>query len=309
METDSTKLRNAFGSFITGVTVVTTRVGDQKPVGFTANSFTSVSLQPPLLLVCPSKILSSYSTFERCEHFAVTVLAEDQRALANLFVSGSGDRFSGIEWQPDANGCPIFPGAAATFSMRVHERVDAGDHLILIGEVETYECSGKVGLGYSSEGYFSLGLERRAADVPRSSDVTAGAIVAFEDKVLLLRAGDQWYPPQIESTGRRGSLTAIRSYLAEAGIAANFGPVYTVFDNQSDGVVFTYYRASIDSPPSVEFGELVAVDDLASLNYRSEAIAAMMHRYAVEFRQGVFRLYVGDELQGVVQTTGEDTVV
>ena len=235
-----------------------------------------------------------------------TVLAEDQRALANLFVSGSGDRFSGIEWQPDANGCPIFPGAAATFSMRVHERVDAGDHLIMIGEVEAYECTGKAGLGYSNEGFFSLGLERRAADVPRSSDVTVGAIVAFKDKVLLLRTGDKWYPPQVESAGRRGSLTAIRYYLAAAGIEADFGPVYTVFDSQSDAAVFTYYRASVDSPPPAAFGELVPVDDLTSLNYRSDAIGDMMRRYAVEYRQGVFRLHVDEELQGDAHLIGED---
>ena len=147
MTQDPPTLRQAFASFMTGVTVVTTRLEDQAPVGFTANSFTSVSLQPPLLLVCPAKTLSSFDAFNSCTHFAVSVLADDQRAIANRFVTGKGDRFAEQDWQSDDNDCPVFDSAAAAFSLRVHERVDAGDHLILIGEITDYSSSGKPGAG------------------------------------------------------------------------------------------------------------------------------------------------------------------
>ncbi len=306
MQANSAALRRAFGSFMTGVTVVTARPDGEEPVGFTANSFTSVSLQPPLLLVCPSKVLSSYSVFERCEHFAVTVLAEDQRAIASRFAGASKDRFDDIDWFPDAAGCPNLKGAAATFSLRTHKRVEAGDHLVLIGEVESFDCTGKAGLGYSSEGYFSLGLERRAVDIPRSSQVTVGAVVSFGDQVLLQRSGDQWHPPQIATAERRGSLAAIRGHLADAGIEANFGPVYSVFDQQSDDAVFTYYRASVDSAPPAGFGELVPVNTLDSLDYTSTEVGDMMRRYAVEYPLGVFRVYVGDESKTDKGQSGED---
>jgi len=86
------QLRRAVGSFITGVTVVTTIDSNLNPVGFTANSFTSVSMDPPLLLVCPGRHLTTYSAFESSEHFAVSVLSEEQEAVSNRFASGSHDR-------------------------------------------------------------------------------------------------------------------------------------------------------------------------------------------------------------------------
>ncbi|MEP0940380.1 MAG: flavin reductase family protein, partial [Rhizobiaceae bacterium] len=84
---DPRVLRDAFGAYMTGVTVVTARRADGVAVGFTANSFTSVSLDPPLLLVCPGKFLSSYETFASCTHFAVSVLAEGQKDIATVFAS------------------------------------------------------------------------------------------------------------------------------------------------------------------------------------------------------------------------------
>jgi len=91
---DPRALRNAFGSFMTGVTVITSRDASGAPVGFTANSFTSVSLDPPLLLVCPGKFLSSYDAFTNCSHFAVNVLAEGQEEVSNTFAGYKGDRFA-----------------------------------------------------------------------------------------------------------------------------------------------------------------------------------------------------------------------
>ena len=90
---DPRALRDAFGSFMTGVTVVTALGPDGNPVGFTANSFSSVSLDPPLLLVCPGKFLSSFEVFANCTHFAVNILAEGQEAGANTCASVKCDRF------------------------------------------------------------------------------------------------------------------------------------------------------------------------------------------------------------------------
>lgn len=153
---DQKALRQAFGSYMTGVTVVTSTASDGTHVGFTANSFTSVSMEPPLLLVCPGHNLSSIQTFRHCDHFAITVLAEGQEAVSNCFASSRDDRFSAVDWTLDHNNVPIISGAAAHFSCSVHHRLDAGDHMILIGEVQQFARNDCAGLGYGNGGYFSL---------------------------------------------------------------------------------------------------------------------------------------------------------
>lgn len=153
---DRQTLKDAFATYMTGVTVVTARSACGRPVGFTANSFTSVSLDPPLLLVCAGNHLSSYSVFKTVEHFAVNVLAASQRDVSKIFASSKGDRFSQVDWQPDAFASPLLCGAASNFSCTTHKRVLAGDHTILIGRVHAVACNGEAGLGYARSGYFSL---------------------------------------------------------------------------------------------------------------------------------------------------------
>lgn len=154
---DPRALRDAFGRFMTGVTVVTTLGEDGRPVGFTANSFSSVSLDPPLLLVCPGKFLSSYHAFLACDRFCVSVLSEDQKAAANTFAGFKGDRFAQVAHQPDRHGVPLLEGAVARFSCRTHQIVPAGDHALLIGEVTAFDQSDAAGLGYVGGQFFRPG--------------------------------------------------------------------------------------------------------------------------------------------------------
>ncbi|MEL6980158.1 MAG: flavin reductase family protein, partial [Pseudomonadota bacterium] len=142
-EIDPRALRDAFGAFLTGVTVVTTVGEDGAPRGFTANSFASVSLDPPLLLVCPARRLSSFAAFEGCRDFAISVLAEGQEAVSNIFASSKGDRFAEVAWRPAASGAPVIEGAAAAFACTAQSVVPAGDHVILIGRVTAFERSGR----------------------------------------------------------------------------------------------------------------------------------------------------------------------
>jgi len=171
------ELKKAFGTFITGVTVVTTKNQNYthasheettnkenknqyfSNIGFTANSFTSVSLDPPLLSVCLAKSMSCCEIFEDCSHFAINILAETQEDVSNLFASYEGDRFSKVDWKPDANGSPLIGGVTTSFSCSNFQQIDAGDHMILIGEVTDFETTGDEGLGYSNKGYFRIGRE------------------------------------------------------------------------------------------------------------------------------------------------------
>lgn len=135
---DVRDFRGALGQFATGVTVVTTVSADGRKVGMTANSFTSVSMDPPLVLWCPSKRAPSLGDFEDATHFAINILASDQHVLSRQFATPATDKFAGVETADGIAGVPLLEGAVATFQCRTVARHDAGDHVIYVGEVESY---------------------------------------------------------------------------------------------------------------------------------------------------------------------------
>ncbi|QIE57355.1 flavin reductase family protein [Pikeienuella piscinae] len=149
-------LRDAFGAFMTGVTIVTTIDAAGAPVGLTANAFTSVSLDPPLVLVCISRRSLSLSAFQRSGGFAVNILADDQQSLSDRFARRTEDRFSGVEWRPGPVGGPVLAGVCGWFDCRLHDQLAAGDHMILIGRVSGFDHNSQRPLGYSRGDYFSL---------------------------------------------------------------------------------------------------------------------------------------------------------
>ena len=131
---ETEELRAAHRNFLTGVTVVTAaQDGEQR--GLVVNAFTSVSLEPPLLLVCVAHSSSSHPLLMRASHFAVNVLAGDQEALALRFGSKIPDKFAGVAWTPGVGGAPVLDGAAAVFEVITRERVSASTHTMFVGEV------------------------------------------------------------------------------------------------------------------------------------------------------------------------------
>lgn len=126
-------LRQAFGQFATGVTVVTVRT-PQGPVGMTANSFSSVSLDPPLVLWCPAKDSSRYAAFAAAPHFAVHVLAAGQEEVAIAFAR-RGDAFAGLDVAENAEGVPLLRNCLARFECSTEALHDAGDHALMVGRV------------------------------------------------------------------------------------------------------------------------------------------------------------------------------
>ena len=135
---DTRDLRNALGSFATGVTIITTRGKDGGLHGLTANSFTSVSLNPPLVLWSASLYAHSLPAFQEGSHFVVNVLAHDQIELSNLFARTHENKFAEIDHMVAECGAPVIIGAAAHFECRNEYRHYGGDHIIFIGHVERY---------------------------------------------------------------------------------------------------------------------------------------------------------------------------
>lgn len=153
---DTRALRDAFGAFMTGVTIVTSAGENGRPVGLTANAFTSVSLSPPLLLVCISQSSQSLQSILRSGHFAVNILAEGQKTLADQFARPADDRYSGVGWKAGPLGSPVLDGVCGWFDCRIFDQKTAGDHLILIGQVAGFSHSRARPLGYSRGGYVFL---------------------------------------------------------------------------------------------------------------------------------------------------------
>jgi flavin reductase (DIM6/NTAB) family NADH-FMN oxidoreductase RutF len=137
------EFRAALGMFATGVTIVTARTAEGQVVGLTANSFNSVSLTPPLVLWSLSRAAASMAVFSAGSHYAINVLAADQKALAERFATRGADRWNGVTFEEGAGGAPLLHGAAATFECFNRSRYEEGDHVIFVGEVE--RCAHRTG--------------------------------------------------------------------------------------------------------------------------------------------------------------------
>jgi len=137
------EFRAALGMFATGVTIVTARTVTGELVGLTANSFNSVSLDPPLVLWSLGRAAGSMHAFSTGSHYAINILAADQKALAERFAAREPDRWTGVDFSDGVAGSPLLAGAAATFECFNRSRYEEGDHVIFVGEVE--RCSHREG--------------------------------------------------------------------------------------------------------------------------------------------------------------------
>lgn len=132
---DPKALRNAFGRYATGVVVVTTQSDDGVPTGVTVNSFTSVSLDPPLVLFCLVNRANSYGVWERAEHFTMNILTQAQQHISNAFARPSSNPWGSVAFRAGHNGCAVLDGAAASLECRKFAHYPGGDHLIIVGQV------------------------------------------------------------------------------------------------------------------------------------------------------------------------------
>ena len=142
------RFKQALGNYPTGVTVVTALDENNKPMGLTVNSFASVSLDPLLILWSIDKRVSTYDKFLKTDKFAVNILASDQNDLCTLFSSRVEDRFSQCKWEESELQLPVLEDTLAVLQCKTFKQVEAGDHMILIGEVLDIQNSDKEPLLY-----------------------------------------------------------------------------------------------------------------------------------------------------------------
>ncbi|UCV03761.1 flavin reductase family protein [Dechloromonas denitrificans] len=137
-QTDTRALRNALGRFATGIAVVTAIDPDGHPIGLTVNSFSAVSLEPPLVLWCLDNGSHNLEAFRRASHHAINILSVAQQDLSNRFATWPTDRFVGLPWHPGAGGAPVFPACCSSFEVANETTHVAGDHTVFIGRIEKF---------------------------------------------------------------------------------------------------------------------------------------------------------------------------
>lgn len=128
------ELRDVLGQFPSGVTVVTAGVGDG-PVGFTCQSFSALSLQPPLVLFCPSRTSRTWAVIRERGQFCINVLADSHSPLSQAFARSGADKFDGVDWAPSPLGNPVLDGVVAWLDCRLWAEYDGGDHTVVVAEL------------------------------------------------------------------------------------------------------------------------------------------------------------------------------
>ena len=129
------RFRQVLGHFCTGVTVVTTVDSDGRPAGFACQSFAALSLDPPLVLFCPSRTSATWPRIARAGHFCANVLTAGQQDLARVFGTAGADKFAGVAWSPSASGAPVLAGVLTWVGCEVETVHEAGDHYVVLGRV------------------------------------------------------------------------------------------------------------------------------------------------------------------------------
>ncbi|PYF83153.1 MULTISPECIES: p-hydroxyphenylacetate 3-hydroxylase reductase component [Marinomonas] len=223
MSFDPKEFRRCLGNFATGVTVITAKSADGTQVGVTANSFNSVSLDPPLILWSIVKTSSSYAVFENADHFSVNILAADQIDLSNNFAKPSEDKFANIETRNGVGGAPLLTNTAANFQCEKYQVIDGGDHWIMIGKVVAFENFGRAPLLYV-QGSYAGAIPFTGAKTPAQNVASDKTLARLHDSAIylmhkVLQKVQENYLPKQSSTGLSTSEARLLLVLSDtAGI-------------------------------------------------------------------------------------------
>ncbi|HAF2130767.1 TPA: flavin reductase family protein [Salmonella enterica] len=304
MQTDKRRqLRDAFGAFMTGVTVVTSRDKNDEPIGFTANSFSSVSLEPAMLLVSIDKRSTNFSNFTECAWFAVNILSEQQKETSSIFAQKTEDRFGLINWHASDNGTPLIDDCSAWFDCALHQVIDAGDHAILLGRVEGFDSAGTAGLGYYRGAYFTP--YHNAEVLINRLSVEVSALIEFNGQVVMVQHGDNYRLPTRCVT--KGSVNdTLKALMAELGIHGNPGFVYSVYEDRQNNkqhiVLLCVLPTEPESDrPTLQHAQWYDSEKLSALPVSDSALKSLITRFVRESAVGNYSIYYGDELSGSVR--------
>ena len=236
---DPRGFRRALGHFATGVTIITAQHEGQI-AGMTVNSFSSVSLDPPLVLWSIGKRSQSLALFEKSDHFAVNVLAADQMELATRFARSGPDKFIDVLWKPGIGGAPRIPGTSATFECSKYAVVDAGDHFIWLGRVEQFTRAERDPLLFT-HGRFGLAVDYPVIEGNGFNDAIPTSPGTHQTTML----GLLWDA----FSGMSHDFQADRD---ELGLSINQGRVLSLIERHPGAQIELIARKAFISPQGVE---------------------------------------------------------
>ncbi|WP_414445143.1 flavin reductase [Burkholderia sp. 22PA0099] len=304
---DPIALRRAFGTFVTGITVLTTIDAEGRPRGMTANSFASVSLDPPLLLVCVGKGASSYPAFAAAERFAVNLLGDAQTDVSNLFASKAADKFASVNHDVVHTGAPVLTDCMTWFDCTMHDRVDAGDHVILIGRVQAFGTSPAAPLGFC-RGRYAQVKDPLPAGWLSSNDMIVGYLIEAQGDLLLVSDGKGgWVLPTAPRRRANGRLPLAGG--GELALVADDTFLYSVYDVDGHDSGYLIYRARLAEPRgALALPPGFRLFPMANLPYdeiESVEMRAMLRRFVLETTGGAgYSIYLGAHDGGRVAAVG-----
>lgn len=311
---DKRLFRDMLGSFMTGVTIVAARGVDGSASAFTANSFTSVSLDPPLVLVCLGKSAASYETFMQTKQFGISILGDWQRETSTIFATRSSEKEVALR-DLALGPAPYVNGSLAAMQCQVQKTIDAGDHMILLGEVQIFSMSPGQPLGYYRGSYVDFGLaERRLEEL--DTPLLVGGLLAVDSKVLLCRlaGSSNWTVPMAPMIGDQQHSNFLRSLYSRLGIEADSNFLYSMFQETGTGpttMIFSMDALGDINPTKLADGteiRLFSVDEMPWEAMAGQMVPGMLKRYFRELNAGSFGIYCDSSDGGrVVSLTGKPT--
>jgi 4-hydroxyphenylacetate 3-hydroxylase, reductase component len=255
---DSRAFRRCLGQFATGVTIVTAQAGGDT-VGVTANSFTSVSIDPPLVLWSLQSTSSSFDVFMSATHFAINVLAADQIELSQRFAKSGPTKFDGFVYEEGAGGAPLVPGVCAVFECRREIEHKGGDHVIMIGRVERFTRFERSALAFE-KGRYAAVVEHPAARSPANTPQNEASLHRYF--TLLLNRAYNRMRVAMEDARRHELLELNESRILSA--------------------VATYPDRSLDALLPITFlGQIAAEDALISLSNKGYLVSGPTHTLTI----------------------------
>lgn len=309
---DFATLRKTLGAFVTGVTVVSTIDASGHPRGMTANSFTSVSLEPPLVLICIADRAGSYDAFAQSESFAINILSEEQKDTAVHFASRHPDKFAEVAWSTATTGAPVLKESLGWLDCSTYSKEAMGDHLVLVGKVENFSNNATNPLLYNRGTFATLGLEEEALASHLDEAVQVGWIIDSGHRVVLKKdvqdGQDCWSIPMAPlhgagATSRQGSKAGPISAtaLVDIGIEVENSFLYSVMDLPSGDVCIVHRAtsASVDLSRSPDV-QAFDFDDIPWHLIRERHVRNMLRRYIQESSNDRFGIYLGSLDNGTV---------
>ena len=304
MKFDNLEYRKTLGKFVTGVTIITTCEKDGTPRGFTANSFTSVSLEPPLILICIGDFNEGLELFKNSEYFAVNILNEAQVDISNLFAQSVKNKFEEIKWSNSKFGVPIIKGALAWLECKNFDQIRSGDHLILIGNVKNFHNEGGYPLAYYNGNYISFNNETSLVNaMEKDSKTIIGAIIEKNNSILFFddSKNNILKLPVIGENGEPSNTTKLVNKYSNIGLKMRLDFVYSVYEDKRLDAVCIYYRSKGNETMPKGY-KYVKFNDINWEKIKDKALVIMLKRYIEEANQGDFAVYMGNETTGLTQT-------